>query len=94
MAASPFVDVAVGDLTVRLSNPDKVFFTERGHTKLDLVQYYLSVGEGALRGVHLRPTVLKRFQNRVRRQILRRRLLARNLTRRFRSGNWSTGVGL
>ena len=63
MAVSPFVDVAVGDLTVRLSNPDKVFFAERGHTKLDLVQYYLSVGEGALRGVHLRPTVLKRYPN-------------------------------
>jgi DNA ligase D len=46
---------------VRLSNPDKVFFSERGETKLDLAEYYLSVGEGALRGVKLRPTVLKRF---------------------------------
>ena len=63
MAASPFVDVAVGDLSVRLSNPDKVFFADLGHTKLDLVQYYLAVGEGALRGVHLRPTVLKRYPN-------------------------------
>ncbi len=46
---------------VRLSNPDKVFFPVRGETKLDLAQYYLSVGPGALRAVHLRPTVLKRF---------------------------------
>jgi bifunctional non-homologous end joining protein LigD len=46
---------------VRLSNPDKIFFPARGETKLDLARYYLSVGPGALRAVHLRPTVLKRF---------------------------------
>ncbi len=63
MAASPFIDVVVGDVSVRLSNPDKVFFAERGHTKLDLVNYYLAAGDGALRGVYLRPTVLKRYPN-------------------------------
>jgi DNA ligase D-like protein (predicted polymerase) len=46
---------------VKVTNPDKVFFSARGETKLDLVQHYLLVGDGALRGVHLRPTVLKRF---------------------------------
>ncbi len=46
---------------VRLSNPDKVFFSARGETKLDLALYYVAVGPGALRAVARRPTVLKRF---------------------------------
>jgi DNA ligase D len=50
-----------GVQTVRVTNPDKVFFPTRGETKLDLVLYYLAVGDGALRGVRERPTVLKRF---------------------------------
>jgi len=36
-------------------------FPDAGHTKLDLVRYYLSVAEGALRGVAGRPMILKRF---------------------------------
>ena len=47
--------------TVRVSNPDKVFFSARGETKLDLVHYYIAVGEGALSGVYERPTMLKRY---------------------------------
>ena len=46
---------------VRISNPDKVVFPEPGLTKLDLVNYYLAVADGALRGVAGRPMVLKRF---------------------------------
>ncbi len=46
---------------VRVSNPGKIVFPEPGLTKLDLVQYYLSVADGALRGVANRPMVLKRF---------------------------------
>ncbi len=46
---------------VRISNPGKVVFREPGITKLDLVQYYLSVADGALRGAGGRPMVLKRF---------------------------------
>ncbi|HEV3232727.1 MAG TPA: DNA polymerase domain-containing protein [Candidatus Dormibacteraeota bacterium] len=48
---------------VTVTNPAKVFFPEIGFTKLDLVRYYLDVMPGALRGVHRRPTVLKRFPN-------------------------------
>ena len=48
---------------VTISNPDKVFFPKTGHTKLDLVRYYMAVGEGALRGVWGRPMALKRFVN-------------------------------
>ncbi|WP_154096154.1 non-homologous end-joining DNA ligase [Microbacterium testaceum] len=46
---------------VRVTSPDRVVFPERGLTKLDLVRYYLSVAEGALRGAGGRPMVLKRF---------------------------------
>ena len=59
--ATPAIEVEVDGHAVRVSNPDKVFFPARGETKLDLVQYYLAVGDGALRGVFERPTVLKRF---------------------------------
>jgi DNA ligase D-like protein (predicted polymerase) len=48
---------------VTISNPDKVFFPRTGHTKMDLVRYYLSVADGALRGVAGRPMALKRFVN-------------------------------
>lgn len=51
----------VGGREVVVSNPDKVIFPEPGVTKLDLVNYYLSVADGALRGVARRPMILKRF---------------------------------
>ena len=46
---------------MRVSNPPKVIFPVAGHTKLDLVRYYVAVGEGALRGIRGRPIVLKRY---------------------------------
>jgi len=55
--------IEVAGRTVTVSNPDKVYFPRTGHTKLDLVRYYLSVADGALRGVADRPMVLKRFVN-------------------------------
>lgn len=57
------VDIEVSGRTLAISNPDKVFFSARGDTKLDLVQYYVAVGDAALLGVYRRPTVLKRFPN-------------------------------
>src|ERR1700694_1162778 len=48
---------------VPLSDPDKIFFPRTGHTKLDLVRYYMAVADGALRGVGGRPMALKRFVN-------------------------------
>jgi DNA ligase D-like protein (predicted polymerase) len=48
---------------VSISNPDKVFFPDTGHTKMDLVNFYLAVADGALRGVDGRPMALKRFVN-------------------------------
>jgi DNA ligase D-like protein (predicted polymerase) len=55
--------VEIGGIEVTITNPDKVFFPRLGLTKLDLVRYYESVAEGALRGVMRRPMVLKRFVN-------------------------------
>src|SRR6476660_8600255 len=46
---------------VTISNPRKVYFPETGHTKLDLVKYYIAVSDGALRGAGGRPMALKRF---------------------------------
>jgi bifunctional non-homologous end joining protein LigD len=48
---------------VAVSNPGKVLFPEAGHTKLDLVRYYLAVAKGALRGAGGRPNVLVRYPN-------------------------------
>jgi bifunctional non-homologous end joining protein LigD len=48
-------------VAVAVSNPEKIYFPGTGHTKLDLVRYYLSVADGALRGVAGRPMILKRF---------------------------------
>src|SRR5947199_2335199 len=55
--------IQVAGREVKISNPDKLFFPKSGHTKLDLVRYYMGVAEGALRGVHGRPMALKRFVN-------------------------------
>jgi DNA ligase D len=57
---SPFVELEVGERVVKVTNPDKVFFAEHGETKLDLVRYYLSVGDGIVRALYERPTQLKR----------------------------------
>ena len=48
---------------IAVSNPQKVLFPEAGHTKLDLVKYYLAVADGALRGSGGRPNVLVRYPN-------------------------------
>lgn len=58
---TPAEILSIAGTEVRISSPDKVLFPEQGLTKLDLVQYYLSVAEGALRGAGGRPMVLKRF---------------------------------
>src|SRR2546422_685023 len=48
---------------VVITNPDKVFFPQAGHTKLDLARYYAAIAAGALRGIAARPIVLKRYVN-------------------------------
>src|SRR5687768_4920115 len=53
----------IADREVTITNPEKVYFPRAGHTKLDLVRYYLAVADGALRGVGGRPMALKRYVN-------------------------------
>jgi DNA ligase D-like protein (predicted polymerase) len=57
------VEVDAGGIAVTITNPEKVYFPERGYTKLQVVEYFLAVMDGALRGVYRRPMVLKRFVN-------------------------------
>ena len=54
--ASPFVELEIGGRTVKVTNPDKVFYRKLKATKLDHVQYYLSVAEGIVRALYERPT--------------------------------------
>jgi DNA ligase D len=58
---SPAVEIDVDDKVVRVSNPDRVYFPARGETKLDLVEYYLSVGDGIVRALYERPCMMHRF---------------------------------
>jgi DNA ligase D len=58
---SPAVEIEVDDKVVRVSNPDRVYFPARGETKLDLVEYYLSVGDGIVNALRERPCMLHRF---------------------------------
>jgi DNA ligase D-like protein (predicted polymerase) len=51
----------IGGREVTISNPDKVYFPQAGHTKLDVVRFFLAVADGALTGVRGRPMALKRF---------------------------------
>ncbi len=60
-SGSPAVELEVGDRTVRISNPDRVYFSARGETKLDLARYYLAVGDGIVRALRERPCMTHRF---------------------------------
>lgn len=57
----PSVDLQVGEHTVRITNPDRVYFPTRGETKLDLANYYISVGDGIVRALRERPCMLHRY---------------------------------
>ncbi len=57
------VELTIAGRPVTITNPDKVYFTARGDTKLDLVEYYLSVGDAVMRQMQDRPVLLQRFPN-------------------------------
>ncbi|MDN5858086.1 MAG: non-homologous end-joining DNA ligase [Pseudonocardia sp.] len=58
---SAAIELEVGDRTVRISSPDRVYFPARGETKLDLARYYIAVGDGIVRALRDRPCMLHRF---------------------------------
>jgi DNA ligase D len=60
-ATSPAIELHVGEREVRITNPDRVYFPARGETKLDLVNYYLSVGDGIVGALRERPCMMHRF---------------------------------
>ena len=59
MAESLLLEIDGHQVTV--TRPDRVIFPRSGISKLDLIHYYLAVGDGTLRGVAGRPMILKRF---------------------------------
>jgi DNA ligase D len=59
--SAPYEELEVGDRVVRITNPDRIYFSARGETKLDLARYYLSVGEGIVRALRERPCMMHRF---------------------------------
>jgi len=61
MPMSDAIELEVGARTVRLSSPDRVYFPDHGWTKLDVAQYYMSVGDGIVRALRERPCMLHRF---------------------------------
>jgi DNA ligase D len=65
MPAAEATIVDAGGRDLRVSNPDRVIFpeTERSGpvTKLDIVEYYLAVGDGIMRALERRPTTLERW---------------------------------
>src|SRR4051794_6066812 len=60
-AKAPMVELSVGERTVRISNPDRVYFPVTGTTKLELAEYYLAVGPGIVNALRERPCMLHRF---------------------------------
>ena len=59
--ATERIEIEVGDRVVKVSNPHRVYFSARGETKLDLVEYYLSVADGIVNALYHRPCMLHRF---------------------------------
>ena len=57
----PPISIDVRGRAVQITNPSKLYFTQANVKKLDIVEYYLAVADGAVQGIRGRPIVLKRF---------------------------------
>ncbi|MFZ6005911.1 MAG: non-homologous end-joining DNA ligase [Actinomycetota bacterium] len=55
------VSIDIGGTTVTITHPEKIFFPERGETKLDLARYYQAVAEPLLDAMGGRPVLLERY---------------------------------
>ena len=85
------LEVAGHEVTV--THPDRLVFPEAGHTKLDLIRYYLATAEGALRGVVGRPMIMKRYKQDIHDEAFFQKRAPKNrppwvevVTLRYRSG--------
>ncbi len=56
-------ELEVAGRPMKITSADKVFFPERGETKIDLVRYYLAVAEPIMAAMGGRPVLLQRFPN-------------------------------
>jgi DNA ligase D len=63
MMAEGTVLVEAAGREVAVTSPGKVFFPERGETKLELVRYYKNVEESLMRAMRGRPVLLQRYPN-------------------------------
>src|SRR3954451_23892357 len=65
MAKPKTTTVEAGRREMRVSSRDRVIFPATGRTpaitKLDVVEYYLAVGDGIMRALARRPTTLERW---------------------------------
>src|SRR5215470_18912263 len=61
MPAQDSVELEVAGRTLAISSPEKVFFSERGETKLDLVRYFQSIEQPLLRAIGGRPILMERY---------------------------------
>jgi len=61
MVAAQVEVVEAAGREVRVTSPHKVFFPQRGETKLDLVRYYLAVEGPIMAAMGGRPTLMQRF---------------------------------
>jgi DNA ligase D len=61
MTPANALELEVEGRVVRITSPDRLYFSARGETKLDLARYYMSVGEGIVRALRERPCMLHRF---------------------------------
>jgi DNA ligase D-like protein (predicted polymerase) len=61
--ASPFIEIDVEGITVKVTNPDKLSFPDAGLRKIDVVNYYVAVGDGIMRALRERPVTLERWQD-------------------------------
>src|SRR6266404_3306742 len=63
MAEREEISLEVDGRELRISHPDKVYFSEKGYTKLDLINFYLAIAERFLRVNQGRPVLLQRFRD-------------------------------
>jgi DNA ligase D-like protein (predicted polymerase) len=57
----PTVELSVGNRTVRVTSPDKIYFPDAGLSKLDIVQYVIAVGDGIFAALQDRPVTMERW---------------------------------
>ena len=55
------IEIEVGPYVVRVTNPERIYFPQIGATKHDLIDYYLTVGDGIVNALWERPCMLHRF---------------------------------